>query len=238
MTFPPCPCLSIWAPAARAINQDWVTLASITSRKSSGFWSTIFDTLFWPDATTRISTRPNVLTAAATISLQLASELGRLATVSTLPPSFSHSPATFLSSAALLAHSTTLAPAPASTFAASAPNAPVAPVTIAVLPRTSNSESGFFRMSSDMALLAKKVGAPGDASAASLHRRHRNRDGADVVATVDDLAVLVGADVAAVTRLHDHLLAAGDHGKLAGQHVVDLLRRRGVGTGAAAGLEM
>ena len=41
-------------------------------------------------------------------------------------------------------HSTTLAPAPASTFAASAPNAPDAPVTIAVLPWTSNSESGFF----------------------------------------------------------------------------------------------
>jgi hypothetical protein len=32
-----------------------------------------------------------------------------------------------------------------------APNAPVAPVTIAVLPLTSNRESGFYKKSSDMA---------------------------------------------------------------------------------------
>ena len=49
-----------------------------------------------------------------------------------------------------VAQITTLAPAPASTFAASAPNAPVAPVTIAVLPLTLNSDSGSFRKSSDM----------------------------------------------------------------------------------------
>ena len=82
--MPPWPCSSICRPAARAISQDCVTLASITSRKSSGFWSTIFDTLFWPDATTRMSTRPNRSTAASTIASQLASELGRLATISTL----------------------------------------------------------------------------------------------------------------------------------------------------------
>ena len=35
-----------------------------------------------------------------------------------------------------------------------APNAPVAPVTIAVLPLTSKRESGFFKKSSDIALLA------------------------------------------------------------------------------------
>src|SRR5260370_37846614 len=81
---------------------------------------------------------------------QFASELGRLATISALPPSCVQASATFFSSAALLAHSTTLAPAPASTLAASAPNAPDAPVTIAFLPRTSNSESGYFRKSSDM----------------------------------------------------------------------------------------
>jgi len=67
-----------------------------------------------------------------------------------LPPSCSQAAATFFSSPALLAQSTTLAPAPASTFAANAPNAPAAPVTIAVLPRMSNRESGFFRNSSDM----------------------------------------------------------------------------------------
>src|SRR5277367_6309506 len=84
------------------------------------------------------------------MSSQLASELGRLATISVLPPSSLQASATFCSSAALLADSTTLALAPASTLAASAPNAPDAPVTIAVLPRTSNSESGFFKKSSDM----------------------------------------------------------------------------------------
>src|SRR5580704_4978206 len=68
----------------------------------------------------------------------------------------------------------------------------------------------------------------------SLHRRDRDRDGADLVAAIDDLAVLVGADVAAVALTHDRLLAANDHGELARQHVIDLLGRGGVGTGAAA----
>ena len=48
-----------------------------------------------------MSTRPNFSTAAATISSQLASELGRNATDATLAPSASHSPATFFSSSAL-----------------------------------------------------------------------------------------------------------------------------------------
>src|SRR5262249_11844370 len=124
----------------------------MTSRKSSGFWSTILETLFCPAATTRISTGPNFFTAASTIASQFASELGRLTTASTLPPSCSHSAATFFSSAALLAQSTTLAPAAASTLAASAPKAPVAPVTIALLPRMSNKESGFLRNSSAMTI--------------------------------------------------------------------------------------
>src|SRR5262249_11810356 len=63
---------------------------------------------------------------------------------------FSHSAATFLSSSALLAASTTLAPAPASVFAASAPKAPDAPVMMAVLPLMSNSGRGLFRNASDM----------------------------------------------------------------------------------------
>jgi len=81
---------------------------------------------------------------------QFTSDDGRLATISVLPPSASHSAETLLSSSTLLAASTTLAPAPASTFAASAPNAPDAPVTIAVRPLMSNSETGFLRKSSDM----------------------------------------------------------------------------------------
>src|SRR5229473_1070113 len=71
-------------------------------------------------------------------------------TIVLLPPSAWHSAATFLSSSSRLAASATLAPAPASTLAASEPNAPDAPVTIAVLPRMSNREAGFFRKSSDI----------------------------------------------------------------------------------------
>src|SRR6266446_4284406 len=154
---PSLPCLSICRAVARAISQDWVTLASMTSRKSSGFWSMIFDTLLRPEATTRMSSRPNAITAAATIVSQFSAELGRFATIAVtivlLPPSAWHSAATFLSSSSRLAASATLAPAPASTLAASEPNAPDAPVTIAVLPRMSNREAGFFRKSSDMGFL-------------------------------------------------------------------------------------
>src|SRR4051794_23557876 len=107
-----------------------------------------------PDAVTRISTLPNRFTAAATILSQFSAEFGRSATDSALPPSASHSAATFFNSPALPAASTTLAPAPARTLAASAPKAPEAPVMTAVLPFTSNSDAGFFRKSSDMGLLA------------------------------------------------------------------------------------
>src|SRR5215471_11815442 len=218
MTLPPWPCLSICRPAARAISHDCVTLASMTSRKSSGFWSTIFDTLFCPDATTRMSTRRNVLTAASTMASQFASELGRLATVATLPPSCSQAAATFFSSAALLAQSTTLAPAPASTFAASAPNAPVAPVTIAVLPRMSNRERGFFRKSSDMTYDLCACAAPtllelSTVLASLLRRRYRDQHGHDVVATIDDLAAFVRSDEAGVVGLEHGLLAADDQGE-------------------------
>src|SRR5438094_3159185 len=103
-----------------------------------------------PEASTRMSTPPNRLTEASTILSQFAAELGRRLTASVLAPSDSHSAATFFNASAPPAASTKLQPAPASTLAASAPNAPVAPVTIAVLPRTSNRESGFFRKSSDM----------------------------------------------------------------------------------------
>src|SRR6266700_3035091 len=149
-TLPPRPCASICLPAARAISHDWVTLTSITSMKVSGAWSTILDTLLMPDAITRISTPPNRLTAASTIFSQLAAEFGRRFAASVLAPSPSHSAATVLSASAPPAASTRLQPAPASTLAASAPNAPEAPVTIAILPRTSNRESGFLRKSSDM----------------------------------------------------------------------------------------
>ena len=87
---------------------------------------------------------------------QLASELGRLATIVDLArraPRIRRRPSS--ARRRCWRQSTTLAPAPASTLAASAPNAPDAPVTIAVLPLTSNSESGFFRKSSDMVSLSR-----------------------------------------------------------------------------------
>src|SRR5215472_5939824 len=200
---------------------------------------------------------------------QLASELGRLATTSVLPPSASHSAATFLSSSALLAASTTLPPAPASTLAASAPKAPDAPVTIAVLPLMSNSAVGFFRKSSDMgfpcfsvrvfgkagaggwgwtrarsriphpaALRAATLPEDGEGEVTSLRRGHRHEHRHDVIAAVDDLALFVGADEAAVVRLEHDVLAPSDDGQFARQDYVNLLGRRGVRAGAAAGQEV
>src|SRR5690349_19896101 len=159
---------------------------------------------------------------------QFSSEFGRLATTWTLPPpSASHSAATFFSPGALLAQITTLAPAPTRTLAASAPNAPVPPVTIAVLPLTLNSDSGSFRKSSDM-------GTP------SLRRRRsdRDEDGADLVGAIDDLAAFVRTDVAGVVVAEHRVLAADANRHVAFQHVIDLRGRRRVGTGAAAGKEV
>src|SRR5580692_8902809 len=209
-----------------------------------------------PEATTRMSSRPKRSTAAFTIASQFASELGRFAKASTLPLSFLQLSATFFSSAALAAAITTLAPAPASTFAASAPNAPDAPVTIAVLPLTSNSESGFLRKSSDTAsplcarpcagharlprLLKRWMAgtSPAIPPAASLRRRRDgDQDRAHLVAPVDDLAVFVRTDEAGIVLLEHGLLAAGDHRQLARQHEVDFLRRRSVRPGAAPGQE-
>src|SRR5580700_856551 len=269
-TLPPRPCASICLPAARAISQDWVTFTSITSLNASGGWSTILETLLMPAASTRMSTPPKRLTAASTTFSQLAAELGRMLMVSTVAPSVSHAAATSLRASSPPAASARLQPAPASTLEASAPNAPEAPVTMAVLPRMSNSARGFLRKSSDMwvalacspdeairaftpvfdglrrnpgtaapALRKRSMRATGSAGRpASLHGRDRDRDGADLVAAIDDLAVLVGADVATVALAHDRLLAADDHGELARKHVVDLLGRRGVGTGTAARQEV
>src|SRR5204862_6668450 len=61
---------------------------------------------------------------------------------------------------------------------------------------------------------------------------------ADSVAAIDNLARFVRADIAAVARLHDRLLAVGDDSELACKHVVDLLRRRSIGAGAATRQEM
>src|SRR6266566_6372259 len=224
-----------------------------------------------PEASTTMSTPPKRCTAAATILSQCAAELGRKLMLSTLAPSFLHSAATLFSASAPPAAMTRLQPAPANTCAASAPNAPVAPVTIAVLPRTSNNDSGFFRKSSAMTFLSclcrhsevrtqRASKNEGRAPAAScegreachraghfrpdmtelflLHRGDGDRYRADSVAAIDNLARFVRADIAAVARLHDHLLAAGDDSELAGKHVIDLLGRRSIGAGAATRQEM
>ena len=70
---------SICRPAARAISQDWVTLTSITSRKVLRLLVDDLRHLVLPEATTRMSTRPNFFTAASTILSQFASlEFGRI----------------------------------------------------------------------------------------------------------------------------------------------------------------
>src|SRR5262249_17506585 len=99
-------------------------------------------------------------------------------------------------------------------------------VTIAVLPRMSNSESGFLKKSSGMMGMTP--------SASLRRRRHGDQHGDHVVAAVDDLAALVRPDETAVVRLEHALLAARDHGQLAGKHHVDLLGGRGIRPGAAA----
>src|SRR3974390_1139313 len=97
-----------------------------------------------------MSTPPNAFTAASTIFWQFSSEFGRRVMLAVFAPNASPSAAAFFNSSGLLAAGATLAPAPASALAASAPKAPEAPVTIAVLPRISKRERGFFRKDSDM----------------------------------------------------------------------------------------
>src|SRR4249919_2443646 len=72
----------------------------------------------------------------------------------------------------------------------------------------------------------------------SFHRRDGNRDGTDLIAAVDDFAILIWADVATVALLHDGFLATGNHRQLACQHIVDLLGRRCVRARAATRQEM
>src|SRR3989442_5517991 len=84
------------------------------------------------------------------------------------------------------------------------------------------------------------VDAPGPSSgmtgtASFLRRRYRNQHGHDIVAAVDDLAAFVRPDEAAIVGLEHGLLAAGDQGELAREHVINLFRGRSVGPGAAAG---
>src|SRR5262245_41205480 len=69
-------------------------------------------------------------------------------------------------------------------------------------------------------------------------RRYRDQHRHDLVAASDDLVAFVRPDEAGVVGLEYGLLAAGDQREFAREHVVDLLRGRGVGASAAAGQEM
>ena len=232
MTLPPLPCFSICRPAARAINHDCVTLASMTSRKSSAFWSTIFDTLFWPDATTRMSTPPKPLHRRVDDGRRnwppSSAAWRRRRTLP--PPSFRIRPRLFSGLGAVGADHDIGAGA-GEHLAASAPNAPVAPVTIAVLPLTLNSDSGSFRKSSDMmshhlldchardragtqyrnprCLLDRPPRAGDDTcwlyrSSAHLTpaAQQRRLRWCRPIAAIDNLTALVRPDVAAIAPLH------------------------------------
>ena len=63
-----------------------MTFASITFAKRSGAISTIGETSFIPEPTTRMSTWPNFAMAASKITVQSASVFGRRPTVSTSAP--------------------------------------------------------------------------------------------------------------------------------------------------------
>src|ERR1700722_18362304 len=181
----------------------------------------IFAPLLRPEAPTRMSTRPNFATAAATIASQSSSLRGRCATISVLPPSASHSAATFFNSSARLAARTVFAPAPASRLAAD----------IEQRERVLEEFVGHGVVLFSLPSLGREVG---------LLRRCRDCDqhGHHIVGAIDHLAHLVRADEAAVVRLQHRLLAAGNDGELAGEDEVDLLGRRGIRAGAAAGEEM
>src|ERR1700733_13787447 len=77
-----------------------------------------------------------------------------------------------------------------------------------------------------------------DAEKSLRPRRDGDQDRAHRVAAVDDLAAFVRADEAGIVLLEHGFLAVDDHRQFTFQHEIDLLGRRGVGPGAAAGKEV
>src|SRR5215471_4355025 len=204
----PLPCLSICRPTARAMSQDCVTLASITSRNRAGVMSTIFATSFLPDATTRISTPPKRAVALLVISSHARSESGRTLSPSTSAPRSRHWAATTSSSALLPAAMTRRAP-----------TAPEAPVTMATLPLISNSDVGLRRSSF--------IGRSG-------RIWHHHQHSADLISAVDDFTHLSGRNGAGIEPTEHRLLAVDNHRHLPAENHVDLLDRRRVRTSATS----
>ena len=138
--MPPRPWAFICLVAARAISQLWVTFASMISPKVSAGISSIKATLFIPDATTSMSSCPNSATVRSTIPAQDSSESGRALISMAGPVHAAEISSTF---ARLPPARATLHPAPERHRAATAPNAPDAPVINAAFPEMSKSERGF-----------------------------------------------------------------------------------------------
>src|SRR5580700_6232420 len=98
--------------------------------------------LLKPEATTSWSTRPNFCSAASSIAWASARLSGRRTITAGSPPSSRTSATTSSSSSLLPDASSTLPPSAVSASAVARPNVPEAPVTMATLPLTSNSDSG------------------------------------------------------------------------------------------------
>src|SRR5215470_7059421 len=118
------------------------TLASITLSHSSSDCSWMKPGLLTPEATTSWSTRPNLTSAVSSIAWASSSDSGRATSVAGSPPTSRTSSATASSSALEPDTSSTFPPSALSAMAVARPNVPDAPVTMATLPLTSNSDSG------------------------------------------------------------------------------------------------
>src|SRR5580692_10218267 len=172
--------------------------------------------LLKPEATTSWSTRPNFCSAASSIAWASARLSGRRTITAGSPPSSRTSAATSSSSLWVPEASSTLPPSDVSASAVARPNVPEAPVTMATLPLTSNSDSGLRSGSEIMALPPRfetkrllRIEHGDDAQRAALAFRPAPWKGEERAAAAGDL-VDIAADIL-------------DAGNAVGHH--DLVRR-------------
>src|SRR5580704_867929 len=173
--------------------------------------------LLKPEATTSWSTRPNFCSAPSSIAWASARLSGRRIITAGSPPSSRTSAATSSSSPLLPEASSTLPPSAVSASAVARPKVPDAPVTMATLPLTSNSDSGLRSGSEIMVRLPPgfeskrllRIEHGDDAQRAALALRPAPRKREEAAAAAGD-----GIDIAA-----DIL----DAGNAVGHH--DLVRR-------------
>src|ERR1700722_1461685 len=172
--------------------------------------------LLKPEATTSWSTRPNFCSAASSIAWASARLSGRRTITAGSPPSSRPSAATSSSSPLVPEASSTLPPSAVSASAVARPNVPEAPVTMATLSLTSNSDSGLRNGSEIMSLSPRfetkrllRIEHGDDTQRAALALRPAPRKREERAAAAGD-----GVDIAA------DILDAGD---AVGHH--DLVRR-------------